>query len=179
MVALPGICTTHETLPPRYLVTGDLTVDYNSTICVGGVALRRGILDGCAVTVKSLSLYSTPSSSDSQEVASNIRTKPCLPKFTSSLERVQGNCHLEELEASEYIASSWRRHVHSAFFCNIAVSGIRELERVSRAFPKCLEGEIGKAVTEARLKLSDRFFSYSVPRKAWNTCITWIASMVT
>lgn len=55
LVALPAICATDRMLPSRYVPRGHLVVDYESTICVGGVDVRRGTLGGVAVTVKTIS----------------------------------------------------------------------------------------------------------------------------
>lgn len=77
--------------------------------------------------------------------------KPRLPVFRLSLERIQGGYYLEEPEESEYITSPWRRHGRSAFLFRVAINGIRELERVPRAFSGCLEVEVGKADPDARL----------------------------
>ena len=42
-------------LPSGYVPRGHLIVDYESAICVGGADVRRGTLDGVAVTVKAIS----------------------------------------------------------------------------------------------------------------------------
>lgn len=72
LVALPGICATHRTLPSRCLLPGHLIIDYESTICMGGAEVRRGTLDGLIVTVKSIPFNVTGSSDGSQEVTANV-----------------------------------------------------------------------------------------------------------
>jgi hypothetical protein len=55
-------------LPSRYLSTGHLIVDNQSTICFGGADVRRGTLDGLAVTVKSIPYNLMGISPNSKEV---------------------------------------------------------------------------------------------------------------
>ena len=78
MVALPGICAAHGLLPSRCSPVGDLVVDYESAICVGGADVRRGTLDGLMVTVKSTPFDMTTSSDDSREVTSSHQIHSCI-----------------------------------------------------------------------------------------------------
>jgi len=55
-------------LPSKYVPRGRLVVDYESTICVGGVDVRRGTLDGVAVTVNSIPNDLTGPSGGTREV---------------------------------------------------------------------------------------------------------------
>ena len=75
MVALPAICATYGMLPSRYLPTGDLAVEDESVVCVGGAYVRRGILSGVMVTVKSIPYNLTGSSGSTQQVTSDVQVQ--------------------------------------------------------------------------------------------------------
>ena len=83
MVALPPICAVRRKLPSRCLSAGDLVVDHQSTICVGGADVRHGTLDGFMVTVRSISSGLTGSPGGSHEVTLNacilsLRLRSCF-----------------------------------------------------------------------------------------------------
>ena len=86
---------------------------------------------------------------------------------------------MEELEPSEHLTSPWRRHIHFAAFYHLGMDGVRKFKRLSRALSERLEVEIGNAIHGTHPILSHRLFSCSMPHKAWNTCMVWIASTVT
>lgn len=75
------MCAVYNTLPSRCSHTGNLVVEHQSTICVGGAEVRHGTLDGLRVTVKSILYNSTGSSGGLQEVSLKVQI---LPHFACS-----------------------------------------------------------------------------------------------
>lgn len=99
--------------------------------------------------------------------------------FTLSLERLQRSRHLEELESPGPIAPPRYRHIYFTTLYHLGMDGIRKLERVPRAFPKCAKIEIGEATFNIRPNLSHGVSSCSMSPRPWNTCTVWTVFMVT